>query len=324
MKEIENCDYSVLHEGDVFSNYKKLCERLNVPILKANSQKAQIKEWKRHFDFERDGQKRIITEVYSTPLPKDDKRLIGNNNEYRPYIEMILLDYLSKQKGKATNITLKNLFFLLGMVNANYMDKNYEIKDADIEEWHIKHFNQRSYNKIYSIVFTSLNNLRNRRLIDYNKMTMINVNINEDGKRYNKTRQATKREEDIIRETERNVLKQMGLESIVLVFLKYKTEDFYRAVESFLSEHYDINYYYSTIEIRFTHEHIIEAKEDKAKEILNKKIMCGLNNEAETKVINSRDSSSKFEFYDEEAYLLSQRKLAEYLIRIKEDKKENE
>lgn len=311
-----------LKVGNVFSNYKKLCDHLNVQKFGGGcSREAQIKEWKRYFDFERDGQKYIITEIYSTPLPRDDKRIIGNNNEYRPYIEMILLDYLSKQKGKSTNITLKNLFFLLGMVNSNYMNKDYKIKDDEISEWQIKHFNQRAYSKLYSIVTTSLNNLRSRRLIDYHKMTMINIHSFDKGRMYNETRIATKQEEDNIREVEREVLKQMELQSMVLVFLKFKSEEFYKNVEGILQKRYNINYYYSTIELRFTHQHIDEAKEEQANIILNEKVINGLNKEAETKLLNSQSFENNFQFYNEEyekAYLISQQKLAEYLIRIED------
>lgn len=307
--------------GDVFKNYKELSETLNIQYKKGGcSQKSQIKELKRYFDFERDGQKYIITDIYTTPLPRDDKRLLGNNSEYRECIEMILLDYLSKQEGKSTNITLKNLFLLLGMANQNYMNKDYVIKDDEISEWQIQHFNQRSYNKLYSILITSLNNLRNRRLIDYHKTTMINVQIEDRGYIYNETRTATKQEEDNIRETEREVLKQMGLESMVLVFLKFKSEEFYKRVGAILFDRYKINYYYNTIEIRFTHHHIEEAKETQAERILlNEKVINSLNKEAETKVLNSKTLENNLTFFNEEheqAYLISQKKLAEYLIEI--------
>lgn len=326
-----------LKKGMVFKNYKKLCEFLNEKEMKANSKNAQQKEWLRYFNYEKDGQKYIITEIYPEPLPKDDKRMQGNNSEYLPYIELILLDYLSKQNSKTSSLTIKNLFLLLGMVNQNYVNEEYKIDDENINQFYIEHFNQRAYKKLNRILYDALNNLKNRRLIDYENVKMINI---EEVSIYGINtiiREATPEECDIIRNEEREVLLSMGLESIVQVHLKYKTKLFYKKVQEHLSEKYGINYYFTQINMRFTHTHVLQAKSDMATKILlNNKIVDVLNKDADTKLRKNLENYDKNIMdlcdgvmgnpnpiaiknifrYDEEAYKYSQKQLAEYLIRI--------
>ena len=330
-------NYHKIKEGDVFKNYNHLCSYINDDIKTGNSKRSQHKEWLRYFNFEKDGHKYIITEVYPEPIPKNDKRALGNNSEYLPHIELILLNYLSKQKGQTISLTVNNIFLLLGMVNKNYVDKTYKIEDELIDKFYIEHFNQRSYKRLNRILFDALNNLKNRRLIDYTPVKMINIDEIQDNKKYNATRAATPEECDIIRTVEREVLLNMGLESIVLVYLKYKTKEFYQNVQNILRGRYNIYFYYTQIDLRFTRKHILQAKSNmETKILLNNKIIDGLNKEAETKLQRNIEYYNKqieaicdgiigepnqvkidsiFK-YDEEAYRYSQQQLAEYLIRI--------
>jgi hypothetical protein len=330
---VGNIYVNKVKEGEVFKNYKEVCTHLGVDITTGNARIAQHKEWQRYFEYEKEGQKYIITEVYTEPLPKDDGRTKGNNSEYLPYIELILLDYLSQQHDKVASLTVKKLFLLLGMCNEHYLDENFQIPDEEeINDYYIKHFNQRSYKKLNRILFNALNNLKNRRLIDYQSAKMICIEEKRRNKTYKKIRQATPEECDIIRNIERATLMDMGFESIILVHLKYKTEEFYSRVQSELNSLYGITFYYTQINLRFTHEHVVQAKEKTQSMILlNDKIIDGLNKEAETKLLNNQKKIDEAEEssdcwglpkpysgfrYDEEAYMHSQQKLAEYLIKI--------
>ena len=336
---VRNIYTDIIHEGDIFKNYKHLCKFLNEETKTGDSRNAQHKEWSRYFEYEREGHKYIITEIYLEPLPKSDKRSVGNNSEYLPHIELILLDHLSKQHGKVASLTINNIFLLLGMVNKNYVDKNYKIEDNLIDKFYIDHFNQRSYRRLNRILFDALNNLKNRRLIDYQSVKMINVDEQINRREHNVIRPATPEECDIIRNIERDVLLDMGFESIVLVHLKFKTKEFYESVRNILKEQHGINFYYTQIDLRFTHEHIIQAKSDmETKILLNSKIIDGLNKEAESRLQKNfenyeklRDEAlnndigrpnstklSKIFRYDEEAYRYSQQQLAEYLLRIED------
>ena len=43
-----------------------------------NAKKAQLKEWARYFDYQKDGNKFIITEVFDEPLDKYDARTFNS------------------------------------------------------------------------------------------------------------------------------------------------------------------------------------------------------------------------------------------------------
>ena len=71
----------------------------NSNIYPKEEHDRRLEEFKRYFDWEKSGQKFIVTDIYDTPLTKEDKRKLGNNSIYVQCIEVILLQYLSKQEG---------------------------------------------------------------------------------------------------------------------------------------------------------------------------------------------------------------------------------
>ncbi|MED4883864.1 zinc-ribbon domain-containing protein [Bacillus smithii] len=75
-------DLSNIKAGDVFKNYKQLCEALGEKTKTGNSKIAQLKEWKRYFNFTKQGYKFIINEIYETTKLKIDLRSNGNNKKY--------------------------------------------------------------------------------------------------------------------------------------------------------------------------------------------------------------------------------------------------
>ena len=75
----DGIDTSTLVIGMVIKNYKELCTILNEEAKTGKAKQLQLKNWKRYFDWEKDGQKFIIVDIYDTPLPKEDLRRKGNN-----------------------------------------------------------------------------------------------------------------------------------------------------------------------------------------------------------------------------------------------------
>jgi len=346
--EIENLKmYDIvkinLSEGLTVKNYPEMCKLLDEEIKDGSrNKKFQMEDWKRYFTFEKKGQKFIITEIYDKPLDKNDKRAQGNNKEYIQHIELLLLNYLSKQKGFKATFTVKKLFLMLSMINQSYIDKDYnKIKENSfVTDWHINNFYQRSYQKLKEVLFGSLRNLKNRRLIDYEELTMINIREIVDGKLLqNNIRIADENEKNYIRDTQREVLKEMKLESITQVFLKYKTEAFYKRVNELLWERYNIKYSFIEIEILFTHNYVVEALEQAKlnieRKMLNDKVINYMNKQAQNNYDKnqiqynerveeymehifgkpSEMALSKF-FKLDDMYLEAQMELAEILIRV--------
>ena len=74
-----------LKEGQVIKNYKELCKVLEIESKKSNDTRARKRhheEFARHFEYEKQGQKYIITKIYDNPKKKIEKRG-GNNLKYK-------------------------------------------------------------------------------------------------------------------------------------------------------------------------------------------------------------------------------------------------
>ena len=65
-----------LKEGMEIKNYKVLCELIGWSISFGDSKRSQLKELNRFCDFQKQGNKFIIKEIYEIPLDKQDGRNI--------------------------------------------------------------------------------------------------------------------------------------------------------------------------------------------------------------------------------------------------------
>lgn len=141
-------------EVAIVKNYKIMCELLKEFEKSGASKRAQQTEWKRYIDFEREGQKYIIKEIYDIPLPKGYyKNPIDTFNEFLIclYIKESNEKY-PEQKGLVCGT--RRLAEKLGLINEKYDEyrnkKNrlvYEIKEPKDEKEFINHLNV--VNKVY-------------------------------------------------------------------------------------------------------------------------------------------------------------------------------
>lgn len=67
-------DTSKLKVGNVYKNYRHLCNILGIEPKTSNSKLAHLKEWNRYFSYKKDGNKFIITELYNSPKEKKENR----------------------------------------------------------------------------------------------------------------------------------------------------------------------------------------------------------------------------------------------------------
>lgn len=163
-------------EETVIKNYKEMCTILEEPILNGNSKRAQLKEWARYFDYERDGHKYIIKEVYASPLPED----FSNNDIYSKYVQTILVKYL-KESGKG-EFTMTQLLRLCGFVNENWNDVTALNRYIDIQNISFAKA-MYYYNQLYCHVYSyctkaitrCLNRLSVRGFLNWNKVLYIQI-----------------------------------------------------------------------------------------------------------------------------------------------------
>lgn len=284
--EVLEIDTSKLKIGMVIKNYKLLCGLLNQPIKSGKSRKLQLDDFGRYFDWEKSGQKYIITDIYDIPLTKEDKRKLGNNSIYVQCIEVILLQYLAKQDGYTRTFTKRMWWEMLGITNHKYgrlPESQLEKLDYTVTSFEIKHFYQRCNKKLEQILFSALNSLKNRKLIMYEIQTVI-VEHDENGKeRYFLALDDDKKK---ILQAERYILHNvMGYEKMFQVFIRFQQGEFYQKVNNYIFEKYGWNYYFKQVKVIYTPEDVREAlpqmEIELQKELLNQKVVDFLNNNAE-------------------------------------------
>ena len=223
-----------LSTGQIAKNYKEMCKILGEDIKCGNSKKAQIKNWKRYFDFAKDGQKLIILEIYNEPLEKPE---IHRTREgvYVQYIECLLMDMLAQSPNHKIVSTKVNLYVTLGMANENYarfydvVDKSKLVEeinnsndyksskkqDTMISKFDVISFYRYSSLELDRILLRSLISMKNRKLIDYKTSHIIEFTDNND--RYKNCsigHLATVDEENKILDIEKRMVTEMRYNSL--------------------------------------------------------------------------------------------------------------
>lgn len=289
-----------LSEGLTVKNYKEMCGLLGENIKEGNSKKSQEKEWRRYFDFDKDKQKYVITKIYNEPLEKNDLRLIGNSI-WAEYCELILLKFLSKQDNYMVELPAKYFFRLFGMINDNYfhIDKDELIKlDQELTNFQINHFYQRTYQKFIEILYSSLRNLRNRRLIYYEEITKIIIKEIIDDKEKAEIYDASDEEKKKITNVEKEVLNQMGFKNISQVYLRFKKDEFHNKVNIILYDRYGIDSTYKVLKIIFTKSDVLDGLQETEINVermrMNEKVVDTINEQAEIKYKNNQKKLDEY------------------------------
>lgn len=330
INEIYKINTDNLTVGQIFKNQRELSEYLNQPYSpNGGSKKAQLKEWKRYIDWEKDGNKMIITEIHSSPLDKNDGRLANGTQTYQKFIEDILLAYLdsavaySEQEMNNTNeentiklrLTTTQIMRICGMVNDNYINKNIKsiLLDMDYSIFNINDFFSRTKSKFRTIIDNALSNMSKRKIINYQKNIVIVDN--------NVQRIADDEEEDIITNIEKQVLMDMGFESIVDVFLSYKSDEYHKKVDKYLKDNFNWDCTYRCYTIRVNRLRInlekqfLQNTNQQNKLELNKKLTDFFNNQVKRKIIKSNEQKLNG-FKLPPNYKSQQTSLSDFLLNI--------
>lgn len=307
--EVSEVDTTKLEAGMVVNGYKELCKLLNEKPLKSgnNAHRAQLKRWARYFQMEKGrGRSLVILDVYDEPLPIEDGRKKGNRNIYLKYIEMILLKYIYYQKGQVCYATRNQLWRILGMINSNYKKIPLQILQTECEynkvsKWELDNFYLRCNAKLNTILFSALNNLANRSLIDYQIQTMIVI----PGMKGTTSKHYVATDDEIqkILKVERSVLDGMNLESKNHAACVMRFNEFYQQVNKSLFEKYGWERKYERIKIIFNEDDIQKAITRQEYELqklyLNERVVDAIDRNAQT-VSDNRMKKALMEY---ETYL---------------------
>ena len=292
-----------LKPGDIIKNYKELCLILELPVLAGNSKKYQLKNLNCYFDYKKDGQKFIITEVYSSPKEKENKKL--ENSIYLKYIQIILMDLLVNRMDNKLSYSTnkKQLCVDLGMVNDKYKRNaifqiNKNISEYGITEFDLEAFYNKCNSRLTDILEASLRSLNNRRLIDCIKINTVMVKNNENGINFIKP-------DDLILsqilDVEYQTLQEMGYESIDQVKAMHRMKDFYTIRNKKANELYGWFGIQEQYHIIYREDHIRETlNKDQLqfnKLLLNEKVIEALNRSF-SKMVDNRNEQAEQEYQE--------------------------
>ena len=281
--------------GMIIKNYKEMCFILEEKEKKGKSRLLQIANWERYFKWHKDGQKFIINEVFEMPIDKIDNRGKTENNKakYLTNIESLILNLLvqggSLGYGKVF-LSKNKILRELKMINNNYafcklrLPKLSEFMNIDNEV--IKEWYDSTSRMLESNLDSALKNLESQSLIFWSKeitiakaipLAEINKNkisktkvidqydeeiINYDYYATNEVvlqyREGTDDEKRFILYTEKEILKEMGLDNKSQVIACGLWQDFIERVNNILLDKLNIAFYYKSYKILFNLEHVLE------------------------------------------------------------------
>lgn len=327
----------LLEVGQIYKNYKVLCEHLNEEAKTSTSKTAHTKKWRRCFDFKTKGHKIIITEIHDEVKDNTGNWKGGNNAvKYIDVIEKLLLDLLARQKSEHVFISKGNLLKALKMINSDYGKNKFSInklsKEIEIDAHEIKDFYSTSDSVLQSNLETTLRRLDNKALIKWNKAITVGVvqsniqtikkevsdeygDISSEFHLVNPTkniihRKATPIERSNISRAEKDVLTELGYDEKYEVFRSGKRDMYYKKVNNLLFDRYNIYLYYSSYEITFNEDHIQEEAEKQSYKLidfLRQQAQMELNDGVVSRLTNNADNrkqnaSAKYEETKKDVY----------------------
>jgi len=121
--------------GLVVKNYKEMCELLDEEIKGGGRTKSfQFDRWQRYFDYEKDGQKFIITKIYDIPIPEPQK--LYNRKDY----EQFRISIEDEHKTGVYSIILNNNIYI-GSTIKSFRErfKKHTYKDNPLPTYNMIH-----------------------------------------------------------------------------------------------------------------------------------------------------------------------------------------
>ncbi len=195
-----------LKHGMLVKNYNELCKLLDEPSKTGKGKILQLQDWARYFDFHKNekSQSYIIDKVYAEPYPKDEFR---KDVIYSKLIQYILAERLSLEGTNEIDMTKRQLYLYLGLVNSKYIndiEKQNALKafyekhqnDMTTEQsfYYYNDFSVHTNRRLDNIIESALSSMESRKLIIRNKRYKIVEEILTEGRKTRKMRSANNNE----------------------------------------------------------------------------------------------------------------------------------
>lgn len=214
-----SCDkiMDVLEPGDVYS-YKEICSLLEQTAYRNKNQRnAQLKTFKRFFDFDIDEDNDlIITDVYTEIQPKLPRKA-RSDSYYSQNIQYLLLNIFNERQDNCIIMSSKQWWLYLGFMKDKYFeiknikdnkqDENEELNtaisygkgDVYFIKEDMNNFYSRTGQKFYYIFYDALRALTDRSFINANQVYMV-------GKDWDDLHEANEDEQEICLTANRKAL----------------------------------------------------------------------------------------------------------------------
>lgn len=236
---------SGLMVGREYKNFKEACVKNGLipkdsATPKGNTKKKLEKEIATLFEYEKKGQKLIVTKVHQQQLQKQDKR--RDKAIYVNPIKGILFYSLKNFKGELY-FSVNKFIELLEIFNKNYcdlqIDSDYQelSLETGIDIYTLKGFKVGSKREAQRIIERALRSMKSQRILDYMQGRIIVTNDNN-------YRFATPEERRVIQRIEEEELKKLNCFNMAsLKFKNLESKFYYRIRERFDNEGLEyINY----------------------------------------------------------------------------------
>ncbi|WP_336764979.1 hypothetical protein [Paenibacillus sp. USHLN196] len=312
--------------GSVARNYKHMCSLIGEIECTGKSKQLQLKRWKCYFEFERQGNKMVVTEIFEAnkPLPKRG----GNNiSPHLNQVKELIIQLLLHSGNKKLILSKYRLLEALSMINMNYRQGKKQIdrlsNETKIKKIDIYDFYNAADDMLKRNIEKSLSELEDRRAIFWSKIFMVSKN--------NKIDVASDDQVELIMNVQLEILKKMGYESLKEIFSSGNIEEFNRKTNKRLYELAEIKYIYEAYSVILNRERLEELEKLSRKTIreieitLNQSVIHRLNQNStkrHNKSIGQNDeffgffSENKKSYRMSENYSTNQSKLSEILIDI--------
>lgn len=274
----------LIEVGKIYT-YTEFCKLIGESSKIGNPKKAQLKEWKRHFDFTLEGRNIVINEIYKKLKPKEDKRVEGNHTTYGFVKDLAIINYLASevvQEGENELVISKGLLtYRTGGISKNYFDNiNFKNLTKDINEKLGSSFKEEVIERMFdntskNLLKTtedSLKRLSERYAISYEKVIMLRRQevevVIEDGmvndsktKKIFKNFEATALQSEKIRNEKYKLLKEFGCKNESQIIAKGLGNEYYNKVDEYCKKYFNVIGTFNAFRINYNSEIIKDVKE---------------------------------------------------------------
>lgn len=263
---------SNLKEGMILKNYKELCLVLGIPIASGNTRIRQLNTLSEGVRFHKEGNKFVIDEIIKE-VNLMDKRKLGNNNDISKNLRYMILDFLSKYDppiDEGIGFSKAMLYKYCGMINDNFTfakgNRSEYAKNLNVPELAVDECLDYTDEKLSKTLRRSCSVLCNTNkaigfrfgynyILKQGSSNELDIQITADIET-----------ENIIRDIENKVMKEINIPRYDLIYSSGRWSDFKSRVIKQLKEKHpvefkDMRYYYNSIVFNYKLETVVRTLE---------------------------------------------------------------